>query len=100
MTRPIYTLSKSTRKDKKWMIKTPYGLIHFGQEGASDYTIHKDPVRKQAYISRHRPNENWTKSGINTAGFWSYHIGWNKPTLEASIRDTERKFEIKIIRNI
>jgi len=100
MTRLIYTLSKSNRPTKKWMIKTPYGLIYFGQYGASDFTLHKDTARKQAYISRHRPNENWTKSGINTAGFWSYWLLWNKPTLEASIRDTERKFEIKIIRNI
>lgn len=96
--RPIYTLSKSTRKDKKWMIKTPEGkIIHFGQQGASDYTISKDLARKTSYTVRHQLNENWTKSGIDTAGFWSKNLLWNKPTLDASIRDTERKFSIKII---
>jgi hypothetical protein len=101
MTRPIYTLSKSTRKDKKWKVETPEGkTIHFGAAGYSDFTLHKNLARKNLYIMRHQMNENWTKSGINTAGFWSYWLLWNKPTLEASIRDTERKFEIKIIRNI
>ena len=51
---------------------------------------------KNAYISRHRVNENWNKSGIKTAGFWSKHILWNKPTIQQSIKDTEKRFNIKI----
>jgi hypothetical protein len=91
-----YILSRSNRPTKKWMIKTPYGLIHFGQEGAADFTMHKNLARKTAYISRHVSRENWRKSGINTAGFWSHWLLWNKSTLEASIRDTEKRFNIKI----
>jgi hypothetical protein len=98
MTRPIYTLSESTRKDKKWMITTPSGkIIYFGAAGYEDYTIHKNQARKNSYTVRHI-NENWNKSGIDTAGFWAKNLLWNKPTLEEAIKDTGRKFGIKIVR--
>ena len=38
-------------------------------KGYSDFTIHKVPKRKQRYKDRHEETENWTKSGLNTAGF-------------------------------
>ena len=47
-------IDKSTRKNKKYMIEYKGKTIHFGQDGASDYTIHKDPKRKEAYINRHK----------------------------------------------
>ena len=33
--------------------------VHFGAAGASDYTQHRDPVRKQQYLARHAPREDW-----------------------------------------
>ena len=33
---------------------------------------------------------------MKTPGFWAKHILWNKPSLEASINDTEKKFGLKI----
>ena len=72
--------------------------IKFGAIGYSDYTIHKNDQRKNAYIARHKINENFAKSGIFSKGFWSRYILWNKPTIEASIKDTERKFGISIKR--
>lgn len=95
-----FFLSTSTRPEKKYMIydyDNPDKLIHFGASGYSDYTIHKNPMRKKLYKARHRKNENWTKSGIDTSGFWSVHLLWNKPTLTDSIKDTENRFDIKII---
>ena len=70
--------------------------IHFGSVGYSDYTKHKDEIRMKRYETRHRPRENWSKSGIQTAGFWSKWILWNKPSLSASIKDTEKRFGINI----
>lgn len=67
-------------------------IIKFGQEGAEDYTIHKDDERKKLYIARHEKNENWTKSGIATAGFWSKHLLWNKKTINASLNDIKKTF--------
>lgn len=94
-------LSKSTRKGKKYMVVITDDdrkkTIHFGAEGYSDYTKHKDPDRKKKYIARHKPNENWTKSGIYTAGWWARWALWNKPTLEQSIKDIERRFKVNIL---
>jgi len=63
------------------------------EKGASDYTKHKDEERKQRYIDRHKKNEDWTKTGVKTAGFYSKHVLWNKPTLQASIDDINKKFK-------
>jgi len=92
-----YTLTKSKSKNKKWNIKNG-NSINFGQEGYSDFTINKDPKRKKLYITRHRKREDWTKTGIDTAGFWSKNLLWNKNTLSKSIKDTENRFNIDIIK--
>jgi hypothetical protein len=93
----IYTISKSNNANKKWMVKTPDGkVVHFGAKGYEDYTIHKDEDRMKRYIIRHKKNENWGKRGINTPGFWSRWLLWNKPSLTASIRDMQNRFNIKI----
>ena len=60
----------------------------------SDFTKHKDEARKQRYINRHQKNENWTKSGIDTAGWWSRWILWHLPTIKESYADIKRRFNI------
>jgi hypothetical protein len=95
-----YRLSPSYRKDKKFMVELPYGkTVHFGAKGYSDYTKHHDYNRMKRYVARHKARENWNKSGIDTAGFWSRWILWNKPGLMESIRDTEKRFNINIIKS-
>lgn len=98
-----YVLQQSNKPDKKFMVTTPPDkftgrtkTIHFGYRPMSDMLQHRDPERKERYIKRHAKRENWTKSGINTAGFWSKHILWNLSTLNKSIKDTEKNFNIKI----
>lgn len=93
----MYHLYDSTRADKKFMIVTPSGhKVHFGATGYEDFTIHKDEERKQRYISRHQHNEDWNISGINTAGFWSRWVLWNKPTIKQSINDITNQFNVDI----
>ena len=91
-------LAKSDRDGKKYMVDVDGKVVHFGAEGYEDYTIHKDPERKKRYITRHKEKENWTKSGIKTAGFWSRWLLWGEPTISASIKAIENKFNIKIVR--
>jgi len=98
-----FLLEKSLVPNKKYTIyrfdstgKLPLKKISFGASGYEDYTTHKNEERKNMYIARHRGREDWTKSGINTAGFWAKHLLWNKPSLSESIKDTEKKFNIKI----
>ena len=58
----IYYPYKSDRKDKKYYIVTKTGSrVYFGASGYEDYTIHKNEIRKQAYISRHKK----MKIGLN-----------------------------------
>jgi hypothetical protein len=92
----VITLQKSTSPDKKYMVRIDNKTVHFGAKGYSDFTKHKDMSRKKRYENRHRSRENWTKSGIKTAGFWSKQVLWNKPSFTGSIKDTERRFGIKI----
>jgi hypothetical protein len=86
---------KSDKPNKKYYIITNDNKkVYFGASGYSDFTIHKDEARKQRYLNRHRNNENWTKSGINTAGWWSRWILWHLPTISASYQDIKKRFNI------
>jgi hypothetical protein len=101
MNNSIIYLLKSQKPDKKFkvLVELRSGVaktIHFGSKGMSDYTLNKDPQRKHLYMKRHRLRENWSKSGIKTAGFWSRWLLWNKPTLDESIRDIEKRFHVII----
>ena len=87
-------ITKSKKPDKKYDARIDgTKTVSFGQKMASDYTKHKDKERKDAYISRHKKNEDWSKSGVKTAGFYSKHVLWNKPTLKESVDDLNKKFK-------
>ena len=47
--------------------------VSFGATGYSDFKV----------------NQDW--KDFKTAGFWAKNILWNKPTVEASVRDTNKK---------
>ena len=96
----VIILQKSTHPDKKLMVTIGNKTIHFGAKNYSDFTKHKDMSRMHRYSNRHRSRENWSKSGIKSAGFWSKWILWNKPGLLASIKDTEKRFNIRIQRKL
>jgi len=94
---------RSDKKQKKYYVEiTGTGKrnkkVYFGASGYSDFTIHKDPERKNRYINRHEKRENWNDP--STSGFWSRWILWNKPTISASIFDTQKMFGIKIINSV
>ena len=98
MTTTVY-LQKSTRLTKKYMVTVDGKTIHFGAMGYSDYTKHKDPDRMKLYNNRHKTREDWSKAGIETAGFWAKWILWSKPSLKEAIAYTEDKFNLEIIRS-
>ena len=87
-------IKKSSNTNKKFdAVIDGKKTVSFGASGYSDYTKHKDNDRKNKYIDRHKSNEDWTKSGIRTAGFYSKHVLWNKPTIEASVNDLNKKYK-------
>lgn len=94
-------IMKSHKPDKKYDAYIAdgnnYVIVPFGASDYEDYTIHKDPYRKLKYISRHK-NEDWTDP--LTAGFWSKHLLWNKPTLIESAKDITTNFGFGVILNL
>ena len=87
-------ISKSNKPEKKYKaVIDNKKTVHFGQKGASDMTQHKNPLRKDRYIQRHRQNEDWTKSGVDTSGFYSRWVSWSKPTIEESVKDLNKKYK-------
>lgn len=97
-----YYLYKSNKQDKKFMVKymnhntKKINTIHFGASGYTDYLISKNTQKKENYIKRHK---NDHIDNPNYAGFYSMNLLWNKPTLQASVTDTNRRYGIKIINN-
>ena len=87
-------ITKSKKPDKKYDARIDGAkTVSFGQKMASDFTKHKNTDRKERYIDRHKKNEDWTKPGAKTAGFYNKHVLWNKPTLKASIHDINKRFK-------
>ena len=120
----VYKLSKSPKSDKKFRIVTPSGRsIDFGAKGYSDFTLHKNPQRMRLYVQRHGgriPNnvlkesnnstiikrmlhvksstkENWSQSGLDTAGFWSRWLLWSFPDLLSAKQYISKTFNIHIL---
>jgi len=92
MQKQYYPYPATDGKHKYYIITESGKIIKFGAKGYSDYTIHKDEARRLRYVARHENNENWTKSGINTAGFWSKHLLWNKKTISESYKYIKDNF--------
>ena len=87
-------IKPSSKKDKKYdAIIDCKKTVSFGLANASEYTHHKDTARKQRYIDRHKDNEDWSKSGIKTAGSYSKHILWNKPSIKDSTKDCKTNYK-------
>jgi hypothetical protein len=66
-------------------------VTHFGANGYSDYTLHKNKKRRMSYIRRH-----WKDLQTNDptrAGYLSMFILWNKPTLKQSITDYKQRLQ-------
>ena len=91
-------VKKSDKSGKKYMAvftDTSSGrtkTTHFGADGMSDFTIHKDEARKKRYLDRHRKRENWNDP--TSAGALSRWILWNKPSYKASVKDFKSRFNL------
>lgn len=62
----------------------------FGQAGAPDFTLTKDEERRRLYRERHAKDLN--TGDYTRAGFLSFYLLWNLPTISASIADFRRRF--------
>ena len=67
----------STKKDKKYMVKTPDGkIVHFGQMGYEDFTKHKNKTRRKNYLTRSRRIKGDWKQDKYSANNLAIHLLW------------------------
>jgi len=77
--------TKCTDKDRK--------KVHFGSKGSSTYLDHHDEKKRDAYLARHKKNENW--SNPFSAGALSKFILWGKSTsLRENINHFKKRFNL------
>lgn len=67
-------------------------ITHFGAAGMDDYTITKDKKQREAYRSRHK--KDLETNDPTRAGYLSWYLLWNKPTLKESIADYKKRFNL------
>jgi len=67
--------------------------IPFGAVGYEDYTQHKNPLRRDSYLARHRTRENWNSP--MSAGALSRHILWGDSTsFQRNVASFRRRFSL------
>ena len=101
MTKDTFYLRKSTRKDKKYMMKMEsYGHTHhFGQANARDRTTIKNPAEREkawkSYQARHHKDPI---GDVHSPAALSWYILWSADTLSQGIKNYERKFDVKVVK--
>jgi len=90
-------IKRSDKKTKKYVaIIDDKKKVHFGQKGMSDFTQHHDVKRQERYIERHKSREDWTITGIKTAGFFSRWLLWNQSSIDEAARNIEEEFNVVV----
>lgn len=89
---PLPLVKPSTRKDKRFMVEINGKTIHFGAKNGSTYLEHKDKVKRENYLKRHRVNEDWTK--INPASLSRWILWGDYTNLNDNIADYKKRFNL------
>lgn len=84
---PLYKSFKSNKKGKKRSVYVMKDgkrkLIHFGDSSMEDYTQHKDPKRRKAYLARAKGIKNkkgqLTYKLKHSPNYWSVRELWGGP---------------------
>lgn len=96
-------IEKGTAKNKKYKaifshyvdgkLKT-IKVTQFGDDRFSDYTMHKDKVRREAYRKRHQ--KDLQKGNYMSAGWLAMGLLWAASTnLDKNIKAYKRKYNLK-----
>lgn len=94
----LLQIKPSHRDDKRYdaVFETAPGrtkVVPFGDPTRDNYTIHKDPERREAYRSRHR--KDLQTLDPTRPGFLSWYILWGDSTsLDANIRAYKKRFHL------
>jgi hypothetical protein len=92
-----YPYPANNGKHKYYIITASGKKIFFGAHNYNDYLIYYKyygkeyaDKKKEAYLARHKVNEEKFWNNPNYPSFWSKNLLWNKPTLEASYNDIKK----------
>ena len=93
-----FTLEPATDKKHRWVgvFTKEDGTtkrVPFGDATMENYTMHKNPLRKEKYLQRHRSREDWTNP--MTAGALSRFILWEVPDINEAVRRFRRRFSLR-----
>lgn len=84
-------LSRANDGIHKWTATFSNGkTTKFGSYTANDFTLTNDVQARTRYRERHRKDLD-TKDP-RRAGYLSYYILWNLPTIELSLADYKKRF--------
>jgi hypothetical protein len=87
----IVKLTKANDGKHKWIAEFEDGTrTRFGQQGADDFTITGDEEQKKRYRARHE--KDLKTKDPKRAGYLSYYVLWNLPTIAESVRDFNKRF--------
>ena len=92
---PVYILSKSTRKGKRFMLVKDDKKIHFGSDVGRTFIDHNDENKKKAWIARHKMDKGYNNKDAGI--YYSRHILWgDHENLFANINSLNKKDDIHI----
>ena len=78
-------IRRSKRKGKRLQATFQDGTtVHFGAKGGSTFVDHGDKEIREAWIARHKVNED--HGNLKTAGALARHILWEKPTIGGALK--------------
>ena len=86
----------STRQNKRYTmyIKNPDKRIDFGLKNGTTYIDEGDKKKRQNYLSRHKPREDW--NNLN-AGSASARILWGDSTdIKKNLKDYIKFFNLEV----
>ena len=92
---PLYLLTKSNRKGKRFQLKTENKTLHFGSDVGKTFIDHADKKKKKAWEARHKMDRgyNYPNAGI----YYSRHLLWGKyDNIFANIGALNKKDDIHI----
>jgi len=80
----LILLQKSTRKNKRFMIKfeNPTLTLHFGSLGANTFIDNATEDTRDNYLKRHSVNEDWD---FVNPGSLSAYLLWNTKDIKKNI---------------
>ncbi len=93
----LLSVTTSKRKDKRLTAKFKVGgrteSVSFGLKGGKTYVDGRTWAEKEAYLARHKPNENWDDP--TTAASLAKHILWGPHTsLNKNISAFKKRFKL------